>query len=186
MQAPWCVRFRGLRLAQPPGEARRGLDSLYVGCGFDLMTGGIDFEDLEFRKEQTKVEHGDKFAEITLGTERFALMPYGRYPYRYILNNNLFELSLAEHMYPGCRVQFYSKGLWHLGLEGLTNRIDVWRRSLDLVESRADAVSRVDWAFDFHLPVADFTADHFVTRASKDAITVNTVRSRHSLLGEVM
>jgi len=146
-----------------------GLDSLYVGYGFDLSTGGIDFEELEFRKLQTKVEHGEKFAEIVLGSERFALMPFGRYPYRYILRNDLFEISLAEQMYPSCRVQFYSKGLWHFGLEGMTNRIDVWRRSLDLVESRPDAVSRVDWSFDFHLTSVDMSIDHFVTRAAKDA-----------------
>ena len=72
-------------------------------------------------------------------------------------------------MYPSCHVQFYSKGLWHLGLDGLADRIDIWRRSLGLVESRPDAVSRVDFAFDFHLPIADLVVDHFVTRASKDA-----------------
>ena len=93
----------------------RGLDSLYVGYGLDLTIGGIDFEDLEFRKERTKVEHGENFAEIELGSERFALMPFGRFPYRFLLRNDLFEIGLAERMYPSCNVKFSSKGLWQLG-----------------------------------------------------------------------
>lgn len=39
-----------------------------------------------------------------------------------------------------------------------------------LTELRPEVVSRCDWAFDYHMPIIDFDADCFVSRATKDAI----------------
>jgi hypothetical protein len=146
-----------------------GLDSLYVAFWLDVACGGIDFDDLAFRKERLRQSRTDDFAEIQLGRERFALKPFGRHPYPFVLANDAFEMRLGEHLRPACYVQFASKGLWLSSLEGTISRFREWAASCHLLETRPEQVSRADWAFDYHLPIADFAADHFVTRAAKCA-----------------
>src|SRR6185312_15488447 len=95
--------------AERPRLLLRGLDSLYVSYYLDLAKGRVDFDDLEYRKQRLhEVRHGD-FAELALRTERLALMPFGKKPYRYILSNAAFEVRLGEKIHPSCHVQFKSQ-----------------------------------------------------------------------------
>jgi hypothetical protein len=148
----------------------RGIDSLYVSFYLDLFTSELDFEDLAFRKQQAQSEYSTSFVVVVLGSERFALLPFGKAKYKYVLANDLFEVRLSEGMQPSCHIQFYSKALWQCGLDELMERFERWRASLSIVTLRPEVISRVDWAFDFHDETMDFAADDFVTRSVKDAI----------------
>jgi hypothetical protein len=71
-------------------------------------------------------------------------------------------------MQPCCYVQFFSEGLWIGGPSSLMDRMDAWIVSMKFRPTRRPEISRVDFAFDFHLPEINITADHFVSRATKD------------------
>jgi hypothetical protein len=148
----------------------RGLDSLYISHFFDLERSNLDFNELAFQKERIREARLERLAEIQLGTERFALMPYGKHPYAYILSNEAFELRLGERLSPSCHVQFFSQFLWQCGLDDLCKRFTSWADSMRLQSKLPEVISRADWAFDYSLAAIDFGADDFVSRARKDAI----------------
>lgn len=145
-----------------------GLDSLYVGYFVDVVESQLDPLELEYQKLRLRDQRSNQFKEIELGSERFALLPNGSFPYAWVLSNKAFTVRLAERMQPSVHVQFHSEALWHEGLDGLEQRLRTWFDSLNLVAKREEAVSRADWAFDFHLSVIDFEMSHFVSRATKD------------------
>ncbi len=147
-----------------------GLDSLYVGYFLDMATGALDWDELAYRKERIGQSRKDAFSEVTLGSETFALRPFGRHPYRYILTNRAFTIGLGEHIQPGCYVQFSSEALWSIGLDRLVVRFDDWRRSMRFQPIRREKVSRADWAFDYDYPEIEFRVEQFVSRATKDNI----------------
>ncbi len=158
-----------------------GLDSLYVSYYLDTVICGIDWEELAYLKEKIGHERKQKFDDIVLGTERFALKPYGSNPYTFILSNRHFDVRLGESIHPSCHVQYRSEGLWNQGVDELTRRFDVWCQSMAFRPLKSEVVSRADWAFDYHLPVVDLEPDDFVTRATKKATweehnTVQTVQ----------
>jgi hypothetical protein len=76
----------------------QGLDSLYVCYYLDAHSGILDWDDLAYEKERLKVSR-QELAELELGSERLALLPYGRHPYRYVLSCRDFEIRLAERAY---------------------------------------------------------------------------------------
>lgn len=135
----------------------------------DMATSFLDWDQLSYLRERAQMERRGGIAETDAGSETFAVMPYGKHPYRYILINKAFEVRLAEHNQPNCHVRFSSEALWREGAENLLIRLRAWFASLAMLERRSEGVSRADWAFDFHLPEIDFTEDHFVSRANKDA-----------------
>jgi len=145
-----------------------GLDSLYVSYFLDTSAGKLDWDDLAYRKERIRHSRNDVHTEIVCGTERFALLPYGRKPYSYVLTNKSFEIRLAEHMRPNCHVQIFSEALWKSGADFTLARIEEWFRSIKFVHTRPNVVSRADWAFDYHLPFIDFAWDDFVSVAEKE------------------
>ena len=145
-----------------------GLDSLYVAYFIEIPFGTLDWDELGFQKEKVKQKRKETFSEIQLGCERFALKPYGRKPYTFILSNRDYEIALSENMQPRCTVQFSSEALWKYGLDTLIDRLTRWFDSMGFVHTRPDVVFRADWAFDYDMPLVDFTPDHFVTRAVKE------------------
>jgi hypothetical protein len=161
-----------LRVSEPakPRLLLSGLDSLYVSYYFDLRKSALDFDQLAYAKERLRESRREDIAEVQLGTERFAVMPYGKHPYAYVLSNEAFEVRLGENMSPSCHVQFSSQSLWQCGLDDLIRRFDSWCDSVNLTSDLPEVVSRADWAFDYHLPIVDFTADDFVSRLRKDSI----------------
>jgi hypothetical protein len=147
-----------------------GLDSLYVSYFFDLEKSDIHFDELAFQKERIKEARKEDLAEIQLGTERFALMPFGKHPYSYVLSNEAFEVRLGERMSPSCHVQFYSQFLWQCGLDDLVKRFRSWAESVRLKTKLPEVISRADLAFDYSLSLIDFGADDFISRSRKDSI----------------
>src|SRR5260221_14782031 len=104
------------RDSQNPADERptlllAGLDSLYLSYYLDITRSALDLDELAFQRERLKEARHEKLAEIALGSERFALMPYGKHPYRYVLSHEAFEVRLSEHNTPSCHVQLSSKFL---------------------------------------------------------------------------
>jgi len=146
-----------------------GLDSLYVSYFFRAKQSQIDWDDLAYRKERLRADGNAEGAEISLGSQRFMLQPYGSKPYSYVLRNRTFVVRLAENLNPCCNVQFLSEGLWKHGVSSILTQFDLWAESVDLSSSRLATVGRADWAFDFGLKTVNFNEDCFVSLASKDA-----------------
>jgi hypothetical protein len=147
-----------------------GLDSFYVSLYFDLRRSRLDFEELSYQRERLRQARRSEFGEVELGTERLALMPYGKHPYAYVLSNDAFEIRLGENISPSCHVQFSSRFLWQCGIDDLLKRFLCWCESQNLSMRLPEVVSRADWAFDYQIPAIDFSADDFVSRLRKDAI----------------
>lgn len=159
----------GGRITAPPPLLIRGVDSLYVSYYLDTSNSALDWDELAYQKERIGRDRGDDFAEQTLGSEAFALKPFGKHPYRYVLSNKHFEVRLSENLNPSCYVQYSSEGLWLFGLDALTARFERWCESTALRFLRPEVVSRADWAFDYPLAGPDFKPEHFVSRSRKDA-----------------
>lgn len=145
-----------------------GLDSLYVCYNFDLAASKLDFDELEYRKQLAQ-DRNTAGAQVTIGNERLQVMAYGKHPYRYVLSNRDFTISMAEHMHPSAKVQFYSEALWRDGALALHRRILAIAEAISAQPLKPEQVIRADWAFDFELPLVDFNEDHFVTRARKNS-----------------
>tara|TARA_R110002074_G_C12554346_1_gene666933 strand:+ start:5994 stop:7058 length:1065 start_codon:yes stop_codon:yes gene_type:complete len=151
-----------------PSLLLHGLDSLYVCYYFDLATSKLDFDELEYRKQLAK-DRDTAGAQIEIGGERLQVMPYGKYPYGYVLANRNFVISMAEHMHPTVKVQFYSEALWRDGARALHERIEKLGEAIKATAIKSEQVIRADWAFDFDLSVIDFNEEHFVSRARKNS-----------------
>lgn len=152
-----------------------GIDSLYVSYYLDGL--GLDWEELAYRKEQLKQDRRQEFLNVAIGGEPWALMPYGKFPYQYVLRNSFFQVFLAQNNSPNCYVQFISQALWSKGVDWLHNWLCNWFEVLGSRQTRTETVARVDFAFDFDLPIIDFNQNDFVSRATKD----NTWREHREL-----
>lgn len=155
--------------ADRPRLLASGVDSLYVSYYLDLTRGRLNLDDLERHKLRLQDARGVEFAKVQLGSETFAVLPYGRSPYRWLLRNEVFEIALSEKASPCCHVQFFSEGLWTQGWHAAAARFDLWRESMALRHVAPEVVSRADWAFDYDVPVIDFDWNQFVSRSRKDS-----------------
>ena len=145
-----------------------GLDSLYVSFYGETSTAILDWDDLAHQKTLAR-ETRREFQELNLGSRRFALMPFGRQSYTYVLRNKHFEIRLRERPQPTLHIQFFSEALWHLGVERLVQQVRDWLASLSLQEISPEIVARADWAFDYHLAQVDFDVDCFVSVAVRSS-----------------
>lgn len=152
-----------------PRLLARGLDSLIVSYYLDFSTSKLDWAELATAKERIKRARRLEFVELTLGSQTFALMPYGRKPFTYVLTNKWFDIGLGEHMQPACTVRFASEALWTQGVEKLEQALREWFASIKCIETRNNVISRADWAFDYDFTGAGLRVEDFVSRATKDA-----------------
>ena len=129
----------------------------------------LDFDRLVAHRDSLKSSGLRHLSEVTLGTESFGLASHGTSSgYPVLLANESFTVQCGENNVPSFFVTYSSLALWHEGLEDLHLRFLAWADSVGLVPSKPEAISRVDYAVDFHLPVMDFGADDFVSQAIKD------------------
>lgn len=143
-----------------------------IQCAYHLHATGrgeLDFVRLSAHREelrQAKVREG---MPIQLGSEEFLLMPHGTASgYPLLLENPAFGIECGEFNKPNFFVTFRSYALWHDGVQGLHQRFLTWADSVGMSVSRAESLSRVDYAFDYYVPEVDFDEDNFVTTAEKD------------------
>jgi hypothetical protein len=154
---------------QRPPLLLSGIDSLYASYYVDTKSGTLDWDELAYEKETIRQSRGNRFKELPFGSEQLALMPSGGHPYTYVLRNADFIIRLGENIVPACHVQFLSKGLWANGHKRQHERIKAWLGSVGLRLTRPEALGRVDFSFDYHVPVIDFGSPNIVSRAEVEA-----------------
>ncbi|NNU15981.1 hypothetical protein HK107_06565 [Parvularcula sp. ZS-1/3] len=145
-----------------------GIDSLYLSFDVDPRPSAIDFAELDYLKQLLRDDPKRSVHRMTLGGLELGLLPSGQFPYAHVFEHPHFTLKLAERMSPALFVEFRSEALWHFGSVALVQSVRDWCGALGMTPLGPDRVSRVDVAFDTHLPVMDFCLDHFVTRLRRD------------------
>lgn len=148
-----------------------GVDT--IDCAYYLRPSTdcrLDFEALAQVREAQQAAKRPEQVTINLGGTDFLLSPHGTASgYPYLMENAEKRVQFGEFNNPGFCVNYRSRALWHKGAQLLHREFGQWAETMGLVPGRPEGLSRVDFAFDFHLPTIDFDEDSFVTQASKDA-----------------
>ena len=132
---------------------------------------GIDFERLTALREDLRLAKVREPAVVHLGSESFLLQPYGSASgYPLVMSNADYLIQFGELNSPSFFVKFLSEALWRDSAPGLHQRFLAWGESVGLYPVKDETLSRVDWAFDYYLPLIDFNEDSFVSLSVKDAI----------------
>lgn len=130
----------------------------------------LDYESLEVQKEDLKRSRSRHPKPIRLGSEEFLLASHGTGSgYPLLIENDAFSIQFGEFNKPNFFVTFRSVALWHHSAQGLHERFLAWANSVGLIPYRSESLSRVDFTFDYFLPVIDFDEDSFISQADKDA-----------------
>jgi len=148
-----------------------GIDTLQ--CAYYLRQerqGEFDFGQL-LQSRESQRELGTREGEpITLGGVPFLLAPHGTASgYPLLLTCEDFKIECGEFSRPSFFVSFRSQALWRESAHLLHVKFLQWAQSVGFVPYQPERVSRVDFAFDYSLPLIDFDADCFVTRMHKDS-----------------
>jgi len=88
--------------------------------------------------------------------------------YPFLIENEAFSIQFGEFNKPSFFVTFRSIALWHSSAQGLHERLLTWAASVGLRAYQPEKLSRVDFTFDYHLPLIDFDEDNFVSSFAKD------------------
>ncbi len=106
---------------------------------------------------------------IKFGNEEFMLAGHGTGSgYPFLIENEAFSIQLGEFNTPSFFVTFRSIALWHSSAQGLHDRFLAWAQSVGLYAYQPEKLSRVDFTFNYHLPIIDFDEDNFVSNFAKD------------------
>ena len=144
-----------------------------IECAYYLIPSGddcLDFVELASQKEALIKAKVNKPKPIKLGSEDFLLASHGTSSgYPFLIENDAFIIQFGEFNRPNFFLKFRSIALWHNDLTALHNRFLDWAASVGFGQAQPERLSRVDYAFDYHLPIIDFDEDCFVSRASKDS-----------------
>jgi hypothetical protein len=148
-----------------------GIDTLQVAYYLTQATpGAFDFGALLQTREQLRATGSRTGAPVTLGGVPFRLAPHGTGSgYPFLLSCEDFKVECGEFNSPSFFVTFRSQALWRESAPFLHEKFLRWAAAVGFVPFKPERLSRVDYAFDYHLPVVDFTEDHFVTRMDKDS-----------------
>lgn len=143
-----------------------------IECAYYLRKAygsALNFEQLAIDKETLRqVKHADPKV-INLGGIEFLLQPYGSSSgFPFVITNQDFTISFGEFNNPSFFVKFRSFALWREGAMAMHRRFMQWAEVLGLVPIKPEGLSRVDFSFDYHLPVIDFDEDSFVSLSTKD------------------
>ncbi len=131
---------------------------------------GFDVDRLTAQKEALRQSKSKDPMPVLLGGIPFLLLRYGSNKgFPLVLTNADFTIEYGEFNDPSFYVTYRSEALWREGAFGLHERFLTWAKSLGFEEYRTESLSRVDWTFDYYLPVIDFDEDNFVTFADKDS-----------------
>lgn len=129
----------------------------------------LDYERLAVEKEIMRLSKSRKPTLIKLGSEEFMLAGHGtKSGYPFLIENDAFSIQFGEFNKPSFFVTFRSIALWHSSAQGLHERFLAWAASVGLRTYQSEKLSRVDFTFDYHLPLIDFDEDNFVSSFAKD------------------
>ena len=148
-----------------------GLDT--VECAYFWRPGGdclLNFTALAQMKESKKAAKQREPSCVQVGSKEFLLSPNGTASgYPFMMSNPDMSVQFGEFNNPGFFITYRSAALWHKGASALYKDSLEWANGLRLATAQSESLSRVDFAFDFHLPHQDFDSDNFVTVASLDS-----------------
>jgi hypothetical protein len=148
-----------------------GLDT--VQCCYFLAPrsgGEIDTVQLAAERERLRLGGPEAYSPVTLGNRQFLLASHGsRSGYPFILSDADYRIEFGPHNNPPFFVTFRSLALWRDSVEQMHQGFLDWAQSVGYGQVKAESLTRVDYCFDYDLPVVDFIEDDFVTLSSKDA-----------------
>jgi hypothetical protein len=160
-------------LSTSPTPFRRllaGLDT--VECAYYLAPlpgGALDFGWFGVQKERLRHSKRRDPLPVALGGMEFLLQPYGSSSgYPFVLTNPDYTIAFGEVNSPSFFVKFSSLALWRKGAVSLHQRFLAWAGQVGLEAHRPESLSRVDFTFDYGVPVIDFDEDSFVSLSAKD------------------
>ena len=129
----------------------------------------LDFIELAAQKESMVRAKVTKPKPIEIGSEEFLIASHGTSSgYPFVIENDAFMIQFGEFNKPNFFVKFRSIALWHNGALALHQRFLDWAKSIGMMPYQPERLSRVDYAFDYHLTEIDFDEDSFVSVAAKD------------------
>lgn len=107
---------------------------------------------------------------MVLGNSEFLLYPYGTSSgYPIVMSNSDFKIETGEFNTPNFFVTFTSEALWRESAYALHEKFLMWADSVGYEQSISESLSRVDFSFDYKVPVIDFDEDSFVSYSKKDS-----------------
>lgn len=129
----------------------------------------LDYQEIAFQKEALRQAKRKEPKVITLGSEIFLLKPYGSgNGFPFVMENTAYIVEFGEFNHPSFRVKFRSRALWESGAMALHQRFMAWANATGLQAVQPESLSRVDFTFDYQLPVIDFDENSMVSLSSKD------------------
>ena len=147
-----------------------GIDT--VQCAYYLKPrniDSIDFSSLATQKEMLRKTKKKNPKPITLGSCGFLLQPYGSLSgYPIIIKNEDFRIECGQYNKPNFFVTFRSQALWRESVFLLHEKFLRWASSVGFAPYNDESLSRVDYSFDYHLPIIDFDENSFFSRSNKD------------------
>ena len=148
-----------------------GIDT--VQCAYFLQVvgrSGFDFHRLAGQKESIRQSKKKYPLPVVLGNTEYLLHPYGTSSgYTFVIENNDFKIEFSEFISPNFYVTFRSQALWRESAFALHDKFLAWAKSIGYEPALPEKLSRVDFCFDYNLPLVDFDLDCFVSRSKKDS-----------------
>src|SRR5690606_16228020 len=140
-----------------------GFDTIECAYYLTRMDGdSLDFQMLAVEKDLLARSKSKSGSALKLGSEEFLLASHGTSSgYPFWMENDAFIVQCGEFNRPNFFGKFRSIARWHQGLEAMHERFLNWAASVGLMPSQPERLSRVDFAFDYHLPEMDFDEDSF-------------------------
>jgi hypothetical protein len=158
-------------VAESPRFLRHAIDT--VQCCYYLVPRGepgIDFVQLRAQRESLRDVRNPEPQPLSIGGTEFLLAPHGSPAgYPIVLSNRDFRIECGELNKPPFFVTYRSEALWREPVEALHQRVLAWAEAIGYVPVKAETLSRVDFCFDYQLPLVDFDEDSFVSLAQKDS-----------------
>ena len=145
-----------------------------VECAYFLHAppGGcqLNFQQLAVEKEALRQSKSKDPKVVTLGGIDFFLYSHGTgRGYPFLIKNEDFTIEFGEFNDPSFFVSFRSMALWREGAFNLHQRFMAWVTGLGLEPYRMESLSRVDFTFDYYLPVMDFDENSLVSLFANDS-----------------
>ena len=148
-----------------------GIDTLQ--CAYYLRqerAGEFDFGQLLQSRESLRQLGTREGQPISLGGLPFLLHPHGTSSgYPFLLTSEDLKIECGEFNSPAFFVTFRSQALWRESAHLLHAKFLEWARVVGFAPVKPERVSRVDFAFDYHLSTVNFDEDSFVSRTNKDS-----------------
>ncbi len=129
----------------------------------------INFFDIGLKREALRQSKRRDPVFLKLGDIDFLLKPSGsRNGYPIVMENADYVVEFGEFNDPSFRVKLRSKALWRSGAQVLHERFMVWSRTIGLVATKPESLSRVDFTFDYEIKEVDFDEDSVLSLSVKD------------------